>query len=184
MERSIAAAVIFPVSLLVVVIRPRRVNEGLVAAAGAVLMIAALVVPPLEALRTLAGEWNLFLFFLGMMLLAGMADLAGFFEAAGILAAAVAGGSGRRLLLSVFASGTLITTFLSNDATALILTPVVYAMVVRLRLPPLPFLFATTFAADTASMTLPISNPINVLVIERTGIHLGPYLAHLLAPSA
>ena len=46
--------------------------------------------------------------------------------------------------------------FLSNDATALILTPLVYTLVLRLRLPPLPFMFACTFIADTASFVLPV----------------------------
>jgi arsenical pump membrane protein len=85
-----------------------------------------------------------------------------------------------RLLLAIFAVGALITAFLSNDATALILTPVVYAVVTRLRLPPMPYLFATTFVADTASVLLPVSNPINVLVGGHLHLPLGVYLGHLL----
>ncbi|HZU19492.1 MAG TPA: SLC13 family permease, partial [Candidatus Dormibacteraeota bacterium] len=114
--------------------------EAAAAAAGGALMLAVRALSPAQALGALLGEWNLFLFFTGLMLVSGLADAAGFFEAAGALAAAAARGSGRGLLLTVFASGALITTFLSNDATALILTPVVYAVVTRLRLPPLPYL--------------------------------------------
>jgi len=146
-------------------------------------MLAVRVVSPVQALETLLEQWNLFLFFTGLMLVSGLADAAGFFEAAGALAAGAARGSGRGLLLTVFAAGALITTFLSNDATALILTPVVYAVVTRLRLPPLPYLFATTFIADTASMTLPVSNPINVLVNDRLHLSLGVYAGHLLGAS-
>jgi arsenical pump membrane protein len=146
-------------------------------------MLGVRVVSPAQALGTLLGQWNLFLFFTGLMLVSGLADAAGFFEAAGALAAGAARGSGRGLLLTVLAAGALITTFLSNDATALILTPVVYAVVTRLRLPPLPYLFATTFIADTASITLPVSNPINVLIDDRLRLSLGGYAAHLLGAS-
>jgi arsenical pump membrane protein len=170
-------------ALAAILIRPRRLPEAAAAAVGGALMLAVRAVSPAQALGALLGEWTLFLFFTGLMLVSGLADAAGFFEAAGVLAAAVARGSGRGLLLAVFAAGALITTFLSNDATALILTPVVYAVVTRLRLPPLPYLFATTFIADTASMTLPVSNPINVLVDDRLHLSLGVYAGHLLGAS-
>ena len=83
----------------------------------------------------------------------------------------------------MFLAGAVITTFLSNDATALILTPVANSVATRLRLPPLPYLVATTFVADSASITLPVSNPINILVVDRIHLGLGPYVGHLLATS-
>jgi transposase InsO family protein len=60
------------------------------------------VLRPEQALAALASEWNLFLFFLGLMLISGLADAAGFFDAAGAVAVAAAKGSGRLLLLTVF----------------------------------------------------------------------------------
>jgi arsenical pump membrane protein len=77
----------------------------------------------------------------------------------------------------------MITTFLSNDATAVILTPIVYAIVTRLRLTVMPYLFAVAFMANAASMTLPISNPINILVGDRLQTPLLEYESHLLAAS-
>ena len=71
----------------------------------------------------------------------------------------------------------------SNDATALILTPVVYVLVTRLRLPVLPYMFACTFIADTASFLLPISNPINIIVLSRFPLDLFSFLRLLLLPS-
>ena len=154
------AAVIFAVTLVAIVVRPQGVSEAWAAAAGAGLMLVTASVTPASALQTVAGEWNLFLFFLGLMLTAAAADMAGFFDWAADLAVVAAGGSGRRLLFNVLVVGALITTFLSNDATAVILTPVVYAIVSRLRLTVMPYLFAVAFMANAASMTLPISNPI------------------------
>ena len=72
---------------------------------------------------------------------------------------------------------------LSNDATALILTPIVYSLVTRLRLPVLPYLFACTFIADTASFLLPVSNPINILVTSQFPLGLLTFLRLLFLPS-
>ena len=72
---------------------------------------------------------------------------------------------------------------LSNDATALILTPVVYVLVTKLRLPILPFLFACTFIADTASFLLPVSNPINIILLSHFPLDLLTFLRLLLLPS-
>ncbi len=72
--------------------------------------------------------------------------------------------------------------FLSNDATALILTPIVYSLVTRLRLPVLPFLFACTFIADSASFLLPVSNPINITIISRYPLDLLTFLRLLSLP--
>ncbi|MFZ0218225.1 MAG: SLC13 family permease [Candidatus Dormiibacterota bacterium] len=173
-------AAVFVAALALAVVRPWAVAEAWWTAAGAVLMLALGAVGPRGAWLALWQQANVFLFLLGLMCIAGLADAAGFFDAAGALAAGLARGSGRRLLVATFGVGALLTAFLSNDATALILTPVVYAIATRLRLRPLPYLLAATFVADTASLLLPVSNPINVLVGGRLHWALGTYLAHLL----
>jgi arsenical pump membrane protein len=174
------AAAIFLLTLAIVIVRPWKVTEAWPASVGAVLMVLAGVTTPASAVSAVLARWDLFLFLGGLMLISGLADAAGFFDAAGVVAAAAARGSGRLLLLSVFVVGALLTAFLSNDATALILTPVVYAVVSRLDLPPLPYLFATTFVADTASVLLPVSNPINIVVVGYLHLPLAAYLTHLL----
>jgi arsenical pump membrane protein len=181
--RTALAALIFSATLIVIVVRPRKLNEAWSAAVGAILMLATGVVSPFAAVTAVGSEWNLFLFFFGLMLTAAIADMAGFFEWSAGLAAAAAGGSGRRLLFNVFVLGAIVTTFLSNDATAIILTPVVYTIATRLRLKVMPYLFAVSFMANAASMTLPISNPINVLTGDRLRAPLGVYESHLLLAS-
>lgn len=177
------AAVLFAATLIAIVTRPRGIGEAWAASAGALLMLLTGVVSPGSALVAVGSEWNLFLFFLGLMLTAAVADMAGFFDWAASLAAAAAGGNGRWLLVNVFVLGAVITTFLSNDATAIILTPVVYTIATRLRLRVMPYLFAVSFVANAASMTLPISNPINVLTGDRLRAPLAVYEGHLLAAS-
>lgn len=177
------AALLFASTLIAIVTRPRGIGEAWAASVGALLMLLTGVVSPGSALGAISSEWNLFLFFLGLMLTAAVADMAGFFDWAASLAAAAAGGNGRWLLVNVFVLGALITTFLSNDATAIILTPVVYTVATRLRLRVMPYLFAVSFVANAASMTLPISNPINVLTGDRLRAPLAVYEGHLLAAS-
>ncbi len=180
-----SALAVFILTLLLIMIRPEWANEALAALLGGGLMLVLGRVQPGEAFNLLLAKWDVFLFFLGLMTIAAIADNAGFFDWAAAVAMQLARGSGLRLFLNVFILGALISTFLSNDATALILTPVVYTLTTRLRLNPLPFMFACTFIADTASFTLPVSNPINILI---TGAFpqaqdLGAFLKHLLAAS-
>jgi arsenical pump membrane protein len=177
------AALIFSATLIAIVTRPRGIGEAWTASVGALLMLLTGVVSPGSALVAIGSEWNLFLFFLGLMLTAAVADTAGFFDWAASLAAAASGGNGRLLLFNVFVLGAVITTFLSNDATAIILTPVVYTIATRLRLRVMPYLLAVSFVANAASMTLPISNPINVLTGDRLRAPLAVYESHLLAAS-
>ena len=174
---------IFMVALVGVMTRPGGVSEALVAGGGAVLMLLCGFVSPHEALQVLLGQWNVFGFFLGLMAISVIAESAGFFDTLALVAARAAGGNTHRLYLAVFAIGVLITAFLSNDATALILTPIIYTLATRLRLAVLPFMFACTFIADTASVLLPVSNPINILVGGTFDVSLATFLRYLLLPA-
>jgi arsenical pump membrane protein len=180
---TIAGTLIFLATLGVIIMRPYRISEAMAAAGGAALMLLGGYVGPVEVASLLLGHWNVFGFFLGMMAISALADQAGIFEMLVYQAGQRARGSGLRLYLAVFAVGVAITAFLSNDATALILTPVVYVLATRLRLPVMPFMFACTFIADTASFILPVSNPINILVLNAFGGRLTTFLHYLLLPS-
>ena len=105
------------------------------------------------------------------------------FDWLAVQAARFAGESAARLFLNVFLLGSLISMVLSNDATALILTPIVYVLVTKLRLPVLPYMFACTFIADTASFLLPVSNPINIIITSRFPLDLLTFLRLLFLPS-
>lgn len=183
MFTTIVGLIIFIITLLLVIIRPKGINEAIAAVVGAVAMLLFGLVSPGTAVNVLAGQWDVFLFFLGLMTIAAVADSAGFFDWAAAMAVRLSKGSGKRLFLNVFLLGVLLCTFLSNDATALILTPVVYTLVTRLRLNALPFMFACTFIADTASFVLPVSNPINILVLGQFPDNLLNFWKHLLPAS-
>jgi arsenical pump membrane protein len=177
------AIAIFIATLALIMLRPKQLNEALAALSGGLAMIAAGIVSPLQATQTLSGDWNIFLFFLGMLALSALAEQAGFFDWLAARAARLANGSIRRLYLNVFLLGVFISAFLSDDATALVLTPVVYVLTTRLRVSALTFMFACTFIADTASFLLPVSNPLNIIVLSHFNLGLLQFLHLLLLPS-
>ncbi len=169
-------------TLLGIMTRPFKWNEAMFALAGAALLLVIGLINPLDAATTLLKDWNTFLFFLGMMSLSALAEVAGLFDWLAFQAARLSGNSSRRLFLNTFLLGSLISMLLSNDATALILTPIIYSLVTRLRLPVLPFLFACTFIADTASFLLPVSNPINIIITTKYPLDLLTFLRLLTLP--
>jgi arsenical pump membrane protein len=181
--RTILTSLVGILTLLGIMIRPFRWNEAMIAMAGAAMLLILGLISPVDALATLLRDWNTFLFFLGMMGLSALAEAAGLFDWLAAQAARLAGKSAARLFLNVFLLGTFISMIFSNDATALILTPIVYVLVTKLRLPVLPYLFACTFIADTASFLLPVSNPINIIILSRFSMDLITFLRLLFLPS-
>jgi arsenical pump membrane protein len=182
LTRTILVVIIAVFTLLGIMLRPFKINEALFALSGAVLLLLLGLLAPDAALNTLLSDWNTFLFFLGMMSLSALAEVAGLFDWLATQAARLSGNSSRRLFLNTFLLGSIISMILSNDATALILTPIVYTLVTRLRLPVLPFLFACTFIADSASFLLPVSNPINIIVTSKLPLGLFTFLRLLTLP--
>jgi arsenical pump membrane protein len=179
---TILISLIAILTLVGIMVRPWRVNEAMVALAGAALLLILGLINPGNAISTLLNNWNTFFFFLGMMSLSALAEVAGLFDWLAVQAARLAGDSARRLFLNTFVLGCLISMILSNDATALILTPITYSLVTRLRLPVLPFLFACTFIADTSSFLLPVSNPINIILLSKFPLDLWTFLRLLCLP--
>ena len=126
---------------------------------------------------------DVYLFLIGMMVLAELARQEGLFEWLAAYAVQHAKGSGKRLFDLVFLVGTLVTIFLSNDATAVVLTPAVYAACKAARANPLPYLFVCAFVANAASFVLPISNPANLVVFGDHMPSLPEWLRQFTLPS-
>ena len=92
-------------------------------------------------------------------------------------------GSAKRLFLIVYVVGTIVTVLLSNDATAVVLTPAVYAATRAAKVEPLPYLFICAFIANAASFVLPISNPANLVVFGKQMPPLSEWLRTFALPS-
>ncbi len=160
-----------------VIIRPFRIPEAVWAVAGAALLLMLTLITPAEAAHGIAKGTDVYLFLLGMMLLAEVAREEMLFHWLAAQAANYAQGSAKRLFLLIYLVGIVVTTFLSNDATAVVLTPAVAAACRAARISkPLPYLFICAFIANAASFVLPISNPANLVLY---GTHMPPLLKWL-----
>ena len=166
-----------------VLFRPKNWPEAVWACLGALLLVLFRLVAPVEAGEAAAKGTDVYLFLSGMMLLAELARRYGVFDWLAALAVRASRGSPARLFALVYVVGILVTVFLSNDATAVVLTPAVYAAVTRARANALPYLFICAFIANAASFVLPISNPANLVVYGKDLPPLIPWLRIFLLPS-
>ena len=151
--------------------------------AGAALLLLFGLLPATAALRAVARGTDVYLFLIGMMLLSETAREQGLFDWLAATAARQAHGSTQRLFLLIYGTGIVTTTFLSNDATAVVLTPAVYAAAKKARAEPLPLLFACALVANAASFVLPISNPANLVLYGGTMPPLGQWFGSFGLPS-
>lgn len=168
------------VAVALVALRPWRIPSWIWPVIGAVAVIALGSETVVAALQAIARQWNVLLFILGLMLLAAAAEESGAFAWLTDVALERAGGSRRRLFVLLFLTGAVLTLTLSNDATAVVLTPVVYRAIAKRGGDAMPFLFGCTFVADTASFGLPFANPANILILPHA--EFWPYVLHLGPP--
>jgi|SRR5581483_3812534 len=167
-----------------VILRPFKLPEAVWAVAGALALVCLGLLPPSAALEGVHKGLDVYLFLIGMMLLAEIARETGLFDWLAAEAAAHARGSANRLFGLVYLVGILVTVFLSNDATAVVLTPAVAAIVRSARIgQPLPYLLICAFIANAASFVLPISNPANLVIYADRMPPLARWLPHFALPS-
>src|SRR3569832_2275142 len=159
-----------------VIVRPMRWPEAIWAVAGAAAVVALGLVPWRDAVAAMGEGLDVYLFLVGMMLLSETARREGLFDWLAVEAVSHAKGSPRRLFLLIYSVGTIVSVFMSNDATAVVLTPAVFAVARKANLEPLPYLFICAFVANAASFVLPISNPANIVLY---GGHMPPLIAWL-----
>ena len=150
-------------------LRPRKISEVWWIGIGAVALVIFRIIPVHLAAHAIAEGTDVYLFLTGMMLLAQLAHMHGVFDWLATIAIQHARGSRTRLFALIYVVGTFVTIFMSNDATAVVLTPAVLAATRKSKIEPLPYLFICAFIANAASFVLPISNPAN-LVVFRIGM--------------
>jgi arsenical pump membrane protein len=166
-----------------VIVRPFNLPEAVWAIGGAALLVVLGLLPAGAALAGVAKGTDVYLFLAGMMLLADLGRQEGLFDWLAAFAVRHARGSGERLFLLTYAVGVIVTVFLSNDATAVVLTPAVYAAAKAADAKPLPYLLICAFVANAASFVLPISNPANLVVYGHTMPPLAAWLGEFALPS-
>src|SRR5467141_1098942 len=171
-------------SILCMLLRPRRISEAYWACGGGILLILTRLIPLPQAAHAVYEGLEVYLFLPGRMILAEVAREEGVFDWVADVAAQHARHSPGRLFVLIYLVGTLVTALLSNDATAVVLTPAVLAVVRRAKVDPKPYLLACAFIANAASFVFPISNPANLVIFDQHMPPLGMWLRIFLLPSS
>ncbi len=166
MNRSheMAAVLIFALTYALISGRQWKalpLNRPAAALLGAVLMVATGVMTPQQAYQ--AVDYDTIVLLLGMMLICAYLYLAGFFDWAAREALKLAKTPQRLLLYLMLTSG-ILSALLVNDTICLMLTPLVVAMIVRGRLPLLPYLLALATSANIGSVATLVGNPQNMII--------------------
>lgn len=174
------AFAIFLTTLILVIWQPRGLGIGYSALAGAGVALLTGVVHWADVALVWGIVWDATFTFVALIIISLLLDEAGIFNWAALHVARLGRGNGRRLLPLVVVLGALVSALFANDGAALLLTPIVIAILLRLQFSPaatLAFIVATGFVADTTSLPLVISNLVNIVTANYFDIGFGRYAA-------
>jgi len=158
-------------------IMSEKVNRAIVALIGACVMVIVGVLDQEEALKGV--DWNTIGLLTGMMILVSISRRSGMFQFLAVWSAKAARAHPAGILFILQITTAVISAFLDNVTTVLLIVPVTLAICNTLKVPAYPYLFAEIFASNIGGTATLIGDPPNILIGSQAGLSFNEFVYHL-----